>query len=137
MRDELVRCHEPRDSILVRTFVLVVFGFVAETYRGCQYAASIVQKAKSGGDSPFQSSSFKVRPKVVQDRVAHKLSLIPASSAVGARDTNVIRIRTILAMSSLELKMLIALVMRVHAEIMLSFRFSSDETAAASSAPAV
>lgn len=93
----------------------------------------MVQKVVA--DSPFQSSSFKVQPKVVQDRVAYRLDLMPASSAVGAKDAKVIRISTILPMSSSELKTLTALVMMPQVETMLSFRSSSDETAAASSVP--
>lgn len=98
---------------------------------GVSDAECIVQKVV--GDSPFQSSSFNVQPKVVQHRVAYRLESMPASSAVGAKDAKAIRISTILAMSSSELKTLTALVMMPQVEIMLSFRLSSDETAAARS----
>ena len=130
--NELVGCLESRDGFRVGTFVLVEFGIGNETYVGVS-TQSILFK----GDqiSPFHSE-FKAQPIVVQDRVSNRLGLMPASSAVGASEAKAIRISTILAMPSLELETLVALVMIVQAEIMPSFRLSSDETVAASSAPA-
>lgn len=133
MSNEFVRYQEAGDGFGVGSLIFVVFGVCGETYPRCQYAECIVQKVVGG--LPFQSFPFKVQPKVVQDRVANRLGSMSAPSAVGAEDAKAIRISTIFAMSSSELKTLMALVIMPQVEIMLSFRSSSDETAAASSAP--